>query len=152
MAGVDKSRLDPRRLAALDDLFGGAMTDAEVASKHNVSRACISLWKKDPLWIEEWNDRVASIQSLARQRILAKTDYAVDVLHEIMQNPDAQDKDRLKAVEMALKLAGMEPATKVDISGKLETTPDAESIAAERAAIEAARAELDAELAALRGE
>lgn len=118
-----------------------------MASKHNVSRACISLWKKDPLWIEEWNDRVASIQSLARQRILAKTDYAVDVLHEIMQNPDAQDKDRLRAVEMALKLAGMEPAAKVDISGKLETTtPDIAALEAERAALAAEKAALLAQL------
>ena len=136
MSEVVRSRLDPKRLLALDDLFAGVMTDAEVASKHNVSRACISLWKKDPLWIEEWNERVASIQSLARQRILAKTDYAVDVLHEIMQNPDAQDKDRLKAVEMALKLAGLEPATKVEHFGKIETTDEA-AIAARIAALEA---------------
>jgi len=147
LSGVDKSILDPKRLLALDDLFAGVMTDAEVASKHNVSRACISLWKKDPAWIEEWNNRVASIQSLARQRVLAKTDYAVDVLHEIMQNPDAQDKDRLRAVEMALKLAGMEPASKVEHSGTLTTqTPDMAAIEAERAALAAEKAALLAQL------
>ena len=147
MSGVDKSRLDPRRLMALEDCFCGAMTDAEIASKHGVSRACLSLWKKDPLWIEEWNDRVAAVQSLARQRILAKTDIAVDVLHEIMLNPEAQDKDRLKAVEMSLKLAGMEPATKVDVSGTLTTqTPDMAAIEAERARLAEERAQLLAEL------
>ena len=143
MTDSDRIGLDARRMNALQDLFGGVMTDAEVASKHGISRSTLALWKKDPPWIEEWNSRVASIQTLARQRILAKTDYAVDVLHEIMENPKAQDKDRLRAVEMALKLAGMEPAAKVEHSGEIKTTtPDIAAMQARLAEIDAARAEL----------
>jgi len=148
VTGVDKSGLDPRRLLALEDLFLGVLKDEEIADKHNISRACLSKWKKDPAWIDEWNERIAAIQSHARQRLLSKTANAVDVVEEVLNNPDAQDKDRLKAAEMLLKLAGMEPATKVDVSGKLETTtPDAVALEARLAENAARLAELEAELA-----
>ncbi len=48
---------------------------------------------------------------------------ALDVLHEILQNPEAQDKDRISAAKEFLDRAGFKPPEQVNLSGEIKSNP-----------------------------
>ena len=48
---------------------------------------------------------------------------ALDVLHEILQNPEAQDKDRISAAKEFLDRAGFKPPEQVTLSGEIKSNP-----------------------------
>ena len=48
---------------------------------------------------------------------------ALYVLHEILQNPEAQDKDRISAAKEFLDRAGFKPPEQVTLSGEIKSNP-----------------------------
>lgn len=74
-------------------------------------------------------DVLAAIHEEADRRLRSGSIMAVQTLLEIAQNPQAENKDRLKAVEMMLNRAGMHAKTEHHVKVEHKDTTDEAMIA-----------------------
>lgn len=77
---------------------------------------------KKPEIIEYLNAQKALIMSDVRQQFLFEAKEALEVMHSIMMDPEADEKARLIAARDFLDRAGFKPVDKTEVSGGLSVT------------------------------
>lgn len=77
---------------------------------------------KKPEIIEYLNAQKDLIMSDVRQQFLFEAKEALEVMHHIMMNQDADEKARLIAARDFLDRAGFKPIDKTEVSGGLSVT------------------------------
>jgi hypothetical protein len=95
-------------------------------------------WQQEEGWKAEWNARLAEQNEQFYRLLGTGTGLAAKTYIECMRDPKAKWVDKLHAADSVSRFSGFEPAKKVDVSGKLETTtPDEAALKAQIAALEA---------------
>ena len=69
------------------------------------------------------SERKAAFVKDIQEEFVYHAKEALDVLHEILQNPEAQDKDRISAAKEFLDRAGFKPPEQVTLSGEIKSNP-----------------------------
>ncbi len=99
---------------------GEAAIAAGYSPKTAAQQACMLL--KKPEIIEYLNAQKALIMSDVRQQFLFEAKEALEVMHHIMMDPEADEKARLIAARDFLDRAGFKPVDKTEVSGGLSVT------------------------------
>lgn len=100
-ARAPRSEITPAAEAFLEWLVDPDRTgsQAEYARTNGHDPSTLTKWKKDELFIRAWEKRLAAM-NVSPER----TQSLMDIAHDIAQNGDAKDADRLKAVELYMRL------------------------------------------------
>ena len=69
------------------------------------------------------SERKAAFVKDIQEELVFHAKEALDVLHEILQNPAAQDKDRIAAAREFLDRAGFKSPEQVNLSGEIRSNP-----------------------------
>lgn len=96
---------------------GQAAVNAGYSKKSSQTQACQIL--KDPEVLEYLEKRKNDLRNNLQQEFVFDAIEARKVLHKIMMDPDASNKDRITAAKDFLDRAGFKPEDNVKISGEL---------------------------------
>lgn len=99
---------------------GEAAIAAGYSQKTAAQQACMLLKKSEI--IEYLNAQKDLIMSDVRQQFLFEAKEALEVMHHIMMNQDADEKARLIAARDFLDRAGFKPVDKAEVSGGISVT------------------------------
>ena len=100
-------------------------------SKKTAGRQASDLLKS--LDIQEYlKERKNALYQDLRETFMFECQEAVDVMREILTNPQAQDRDRLSAARDFLDRAGFKPSDEIKLSGRVDMNNPYEGLTTEQ--------------------
>ena len=125
------AELTPQQDKAMAGIIAG-QTEDYVAKSVGVSPITIVRWRKSKAWVEEWARRSEMLRDAIDSKIRASGELGLQVIIQIASGRDEKKhgerlvshRDRLKAAEALVRLAKLEPAQKIEVSGALDGVSD----------------------------
>lgn len=109
--------LTPKQRIAVERLAGGA-TVTDTAHEVGVTRQTVSEWRALPVFRAALDAALADITGFARDRAKAHVEHAVGLWVRVMNDPDAEDRDRIRAAEALADRGGLTVTKGVDLTAK----------------------------------
>lgn len=97
-------------------------TPKELAEKYKIKAKTISEKACKENWTKEKTKIYKNLQEKLEDKIKNLTQKALKTLEEIMDNPDAENKDKVSASKAILDVSGLK-TQKQEITGDLNTSP-----------------------------
>ncbi len=100
-------KITDRHARAAELLVAGS-TATEVANELEVSRETVSRWKSDPEFIARLNELRNEATNVAREKLRGLVARSVQVIEEVLADPDSPPKVRLDAAFRVLDRCGLD--------------------------------------------
>lgn len=112
-----RAKLTARHRIAVEHLASGKTVTA-TAIAMGVDRGTVSDWRKIPEFRAALDAALDDIAGEARDRTKATVNECVDLWAEVLRNPDAEHRDRIRAAEALADRGGLTVTKGVDLTAK----------------------------------
>lgn len=93
------NKICSRKLKGVTALLNYSTVEA-AAQSIGVGERTMYRWLEDPQFVEELHKSQEELLHLSSRRLVHLSNKAIDVIGEILQNPDASDSNRLRAIKI----------------------------------------------------